>query len=244
MSFRSIRLYVKQKLAHKEIIELNDKASHYLNTVMRCETGDSIKCFNATDGEFVAKIENIDKKRTIIKIEEQVRKPSEEGDVWLLFAPLKKDKTDFVIEKAVELGVSKIVPVITARTNSTKVKIERFEAQAIEASEQCERLSVPEIKETVFLKKIIKEWDTTRILFFMDERRQGETAAKAFESLSRKKAALLIGPEGGFDEDERILLEKQPFVKNISLGPRILRAETAAIASLAIWQAVAGDWRK
>ena len=242
MSYRSIRLFVKQKLALEELVILNEKTSHYLNTVMRCASSDIIKCFNATDGEFYAEIQGIDKKQAVIKIREQIRQPKEEKDIWLLFAPLKKDKTDFVIEKAVELGVSKIIPIITTRTNNTNVKIERFEAQAVEAAEQCERLSVPEIGETVALKKLLKEWDKSRLLFFMDERRKGKKVDEAFVLSKGKKVALIIGPEGGFDEEERELLEKQPFVINVSLGPRILRAETAVAAALAVWQAVAGDW--
>jgi len=244
MSYRSIRLFINQKLVVGNTATLSEKMSHYLNAVMRCTTADVIKCFNASDGEFFAEIQNIDKKQTTIKVQKQIRKPIKEKDIWLLFAPLKKDKTDFVIEKAVELGASKIVPVITARTNSAKVKIERFELQAIEAAEQCERMSVPEIGKTSNLNKLLKEWDASRLLFFMDERRKGKTAEEAFISSRGKKTALLIGPEGGFNEEEKELLNKQPFVINVSLGPRILRAETAATAALAVWQAIAGDWRK
>ena len=242
-SSRNIRLFVYQTLFSGGRIVLEEKASHYLNTVMRCAVGESIKCFNAADGEFWAEIKEIDKKRTVIEIKEQQRLPVAEPDIWLIFAPLKKDKTDFVIEKAVELGVAKIIPVMTARTNNARIKIERFESQATEAAEQCGRLSVPDIEKQITLKELIKKWDVSRTLFFMDERRQGVPAVEVFKN-SSQKVALLIGPEGGFDEEEKNLLDKYSFVKNVSLGPRILRAETAATAALSVWQAVAGDWRK
>ena len=240
---RNIRLFVQQKLFSGESIVLEEKASHYLHTVMRCVAGESIKCFNAADGEFLAQIKEIDKKRAVVEMRDQQRKPVAEPDIWLLFAPLKKDKTDFVIEKAVELGVAKVIPVVTSRTNNARVKIERFEAQATEAAEQCGRLSVPSIAQQITLKELVKNWDMSRTLFFMDERRQGEPAVEVFKN-SSQKAALLIGPEGGFDEEEKKLLDKCSFVKNVSLGPRILRAETAATSALSVWQAVAGDWRK
>lgn len=241
---RNIRLYVDQRLSMEEKIVLSEKVSHYLTNVMRCRVGEILKCFNAKNGEFACIIEEIDKKRTVVKVSECLCLPRAETDIWLIFAPLKKDKTDFVIEKAVELGVSKIVPVITRYTNTEKVKIERFEAQAIEAAEQCGRLSVPEIAEPVVLNKLLSQWDNERVLFFMDERRQGEDLMQAITENTSQKVAVLIGPEGGFCETEVQKLMQQSYIKNINLGPRILRAETAALASLAVWQAIAGDWSK
>ena len=146
-------------------------------------------------------------------------------------------------EKAVELGVTKIIPVLTSRTNADKVKTERFAAQAVEAAEQCGRLSVPEIAEPIELNNLLRSWENDRQLFFMDERRSGADALTAFSHFAGKPAALLVGPEGGFSDDETAVLNRHPCVKDISLGPRILRAETAATAALAVWQAVAGDWR-
>ena len=239
-----IRLFVNEKLLSGKEINLSDKDSHYLINVMRCMQGDNIRCFNASDGEFLAQITAGNKKKSIVKLLKQIRYPEEEKDIWLLFAPLKKDKTDFVVEKAVELGVSRIVPVLTKYTNTDKVKIERFEAQAKEAAEQCERLSVPEISNMVELKKLLDEWNKDRVLFFMDERKKGTSATEAFKSGKGRPTALLIGPEGGFAEEEAEMLTACDFVKNVSLGPRILRAETAAIAALAVWQATEGDWKK
>ena len=239
---RNIRLFVKNNLTEQKTISLPEAQSHYLINVMRCRQGDSVCCFDGISGEYKAEITVADKKGTILAIKEKKRDIGPEKDIWLLFAPLKKDKTDFVIEKAVELGVSKIIPVITARTNSERIKIERYEAQAIEAAEQSERLTVPEIEAAVSLEKLIKEWDKQRTLFFMDEHRQGNSAKQVFSLNQSEKTAVLIGPEGGFDAIETATLNKCSFVKNVSLGPRILRAETAAIASLAVWQAISGDW--
>ena len=242
-SIRNIRLHVDKKLSLNKEIDLTIAPSHYLCNVMRCRKDDTIKCFNSQDGEFLCRICKIDKKQTIICAYEQIRTPHPESDLWLLFAPLKKDKTDFVIEKAVELGVSRIIPVITACTNSDKVKLERFSMQAVEAAEQCERLSVPTICQPQKLDELLKNWDSSRKLFFMDERRQGQDAIKAFQRLNNKQAAVLIGPEGGFSDEEADILNNLKYVENINLGPRILRAETAVAASLAIYQACCGDWK-
>ncbi len=241
---RNIRLYVDNELSLNKELALATSSSHYLCNVMRCREGDSIKCFNSQDGEFLCRICKADKKQTIICAYEQTRTPQTESDLWLLFAPLKKDKTDFVIEKAVELGVSRIVPIITAYTNSDKVKLERFTMQAVEAAEQCERLSVPTICQPQKLNEILKNWDTSRELFFMDERRQGQGVVRVFQTTNCNKAAILIGPEGGFSDEEASMLNNLEYVKNINLGPRILRAETAVAASLAIYQACCGDWNK
>lgn len=241
---RHIRLFVSQQLLPEALIELSEKQSHYLANVMRCQNGEEVRCFNAEAGEFLCRIETADKKKTILKVEKNIRRPETEPDIWLLFAPLKKDKTDFVIEKSVELGVSKIVPVITCYTNAEKVKIERFSAQAVEASEQCGRLSVPEIAEPIHLEKLLKVWDNKRILFFLDERRHGKNAAEVFSAAKGLPAAILAGPEGGFNDTEAEMLNLCPFVKNLNLGPRILRAETAAVSALSVWQAAAGDWNK
>lgn len=238
-----IRLFMRQKLFSGGLLELSEKVSHYLCNVMRCQAEDVIGCFNAEDGEFLCRIRKADKKKTVVSVDEQTRLPAKEQDLWLLFAPLKKDKTDFVIEKAVELGVSRIIPVITEHTNTDKVRIERLAAQAVEAAEQCGRLSVPVIDVPVDMNSLLQNWDPTRQLFFMNERRSGKDAADAFSGCAGKKAALLIGPEGGFSLTEVLALTAKPFVSDIRLGPLILRAETAAVAALAVWQALAGDWR-
>ena len=240
---RNIRLWVDQKISAKVSIALKDEQSHYLTNVMRCNNNDTISCFNQNDGEYLAKIISANKSKTILEILQQTAKPHKEMDIWLMFAPLKKDRTDFVIEKAVELGVAKILPIITERTNSSHIKTERFVSQAIEASEQCGRLSVPNIAQPADLYQILNHWDENRILYFMDERRNGSCAEKVFRESGNKPCAILIGPEGGFSDKEAEFIHQITFVKNIQLGPRILRAETAAMASLAVWQAVSGDWQ-
>lgn len=240
----NIRLFVGQSLVSGNNIVFSEKVSHYLCNVMRCRKSDMIKCFNPQNGEFACRLTEVGKKNTSALVLEQLRRPEAESNLWLLFAPLKKDKTDFVIEKAVELGAAKIIPVITRHTNSEKVKTERLQAQAVEAAEQCGRLSVPEIMPATDLKNILDNWNPDRILFFADERRQGRDALRLFADTAEKPAAVLIGPEGGFSDEESNRLNQCAFVRNTALGPRILRAETAALAALALWQAAAGDWKE
>ena len=239
---RRIRLYIEKDIKVGDCCELSQEQSHYLCNVMRCKEGDFIHCFNERCGEFLSKIIKIDKKHSAIEPQEQIKSCEKISDLWLLFAPLKKDKTDFVIEKATELGVSKIIPVITQYTNCDKVKTERFINQAIEASEQCERLSVPCIENAVKLKDILTAWDNKRTLFFMNERRGSMPIIDAFNKNNFGPAAILIGPEGGFSDEESKFIESHSFVKSVIMGSRILRAETAVVSSLAIWQASVGDW--
>ena len=240
---KRIRLYVENTLKIADCCDLSSEQSHYLCNVMRCKEGDFINCFNELCGEFLSKIVKLNKKHCVIEPQKQIRNDEKTSDLWLLFAPLKKDKTDFVIEKATELGVSKIVPVITKYTNSGKVNTERFLAQAKEAAEQCERLSIPSVEKATSLKDILNNWDDKRIMFFMNERRGSLSLVEAFGKNANLPAAVLIGPEGGFSDEEAKLIEKYPFVKSVHIGTRILRAETAAVSSLAVWQACVGDWK-
>ncbi len=239
-----IRIYVANKLICGQEFTLSEDKSHYLCNVMRLPAGAFISCFNSQDGEFDSQIVNINKKQTIVLPVAQIRQPTQEPDVWLLFAPLKKDRMDFLIEKAVELGVSKLVPVITEYSITDKIRLERLQAQVIEASEQCERLSVPEVCPAVGLNAVIKEWDDSRCLFFMDERGAGASIKQAFAQNQSDSIAIIIGPEGGFASAEADMLYSKKYVIPVSLGPRILRAETAAVASVALWQAICGDWNQ
>ena len=238
-----VRLYVDAPLAEGSEIILQEKQAHYLCNVMKLETDDEILTFNNGQGEFLCALAIRGKKDVRLRIINQSRAYETCPDIWLLFAPVKKDQTDFIIQKATELGVAKIIPVITAHTIADKVKKERFIAQSIEAAEQCRRVDLPEISDAQPLEKILNSWDKERILYFMDETRQSLPATQAIMP-NAKKAAILIGPEGGFSEAELNTLRHLSFAKGATLGKRILRAETAVAAALSVWQSIAGDWSK
>ena len=239
-----LRLFVNQLIELNKRLTLDEKQTHYLANVMKAKTGDRVGVFDGKTGEYECKISEITRKSCSIEVVKKLKEFYQVPDVWLLFAPLKKDNTDFIIEKATELGARKIMPVITQRTISEKVKLERFVMQSIEASEQCGRLDLPEISDALKLEKVLKDWDKNRVLFFMDESRLGKNIIDVFEEkgLKGKSCAILVGPEGGFTEAEFAMLRKLDFVKPISLGKRILRAETAAITALSCFQATLGDF--
>lgn len=237
-----IRLFVDAALNSEEVVALNEEQSHYLSGVMRAKIADNILLFNGKDGEFDSQIINIGKKKLELKIGKKNKEFEACSDIWLLFAPLKKDCTDFVIEKATELGVGKIIPTITKHAISDKVKIERFRSQAIEASEQCRRLDIPKIDDAQRLSDLLKNWDKQRKLYFMDETGSGKPVAEVF-SQAQPPLAILIGPEGGFASEELDFLAKQDYTQPVSLGKLILRAETAAVAALSCWQAIVGNWK-
>lgn len=221
----------------------NDAQSHYLLNVLRLKIGDEIKVFDGQNGEYVGKIVSLSKKNCTVKILQKVRDMKYCPDLWLLFAPVKKDKTDFIIAGATELGVSKIIPTLTKRTITERIKTERYEAQVIEACEQCRRLDIPQISDPQSLEKILETWSQDRILYFMDETGNGGDIQTVFKNASTAKAAILVGPEGGFSDEELQLLRQKNFAKAVSLGERILRAETAVHAALSCWQAICGDWK-
>jgi len=235
-----IRLYVPFALFVGQEAFLSEEQSRYLAAVMRIKNNEEILLFNGKDGEFKAKA-ILNGKKVLARVVEQTRPFSRGADVWLLFAPIKKDRTDFVIEKATELGAAKILPVITRYTISDKTRTERFYAQAAEAAEQSRRLDVPEIAEACSLEKVLEHWDSERVLYFMDESGQGKPVLEAFAQSG--KAALLVGPEGGFAPEEFERLRQCPFARGVSLGSLILRAETAVAAALSCWQAASGAWK-
>lgn len=201
---------------------------------MRLEAGDTLRVFNGVDGEWRVRVGNVGKKQVSLLVQEQTRVQAAEPDCWLCFALLKRTKTDMVVEKATELGVSRILPVVTARTQGDHVNLGRLRSIAIEAAEQCERLAVPEIAAPVQLAALLREWPAGRRLFMADERREAAVARFA-----AGPAALLVGPEGGFTDAEVAAIGADQIVTRVSLGARILRAETAAIAGLALL--LAGD---
>lgn len=227
----AIRLFVEPPLAPGRTLNLAEAQSHYLAQVMRLAEGDTVKLFDGVHGEFQARIAKLARKAATLEILQRTRAPEREPDCWLCFALLKRQKTDLVVEKATELGASVIQPVLTARTQADHVNLERLRAIATEAAEQCERLVVPEIRAPLALPRLLADWPQRR-LYVADERRRA--AVLRPEPDAALPSALLIGPEGGFTDAELDGIGVSPLVTRVSLGRRILRAETAAIAGLAL----------
>jgi 16S rRNA (uracil1498-N3)-methyltransferase len=239
------RLFVDAPLAAGAAIALDAEPTHYLGTVMRAAPGEEVALFNGRDGEWRATIESLDRKRGRLIVGACLRPQAAEAlqDLWLLFAPVKKAATDMIVEKATELGVSAIRPVFTRFTNTGRVNVERLAANAREAAEQCERLSVPTIVPPTSLEEALAAFEPGRTLFALDETGGGAPITDVLATAGSHMTAFLVGPEGGFAKSELDLLRRSPFVTHINLGPRILRAETAAVAALTCWQALCGDWR-
>jgi 16S rRNA (uracil1498-N3)-methyltransferase len=241
---RAPRLYVDAALAPEAAVELAAGQAHHLRSVLRLAPGAAVAAFNAADGEWLCRIAEIGRNRARLRVEHRLRSVAPEPDLWLLLAPIKRARLDWLIEKATELGASALMPVWTKRTQVERVNLGRLRMHAIAAAEQCERLSVPELRSPEALEHVLATWSAGRRLVVCDEGGLGEPIAEALSRLSRGPAAILVGPEGGFAETELDHLGKLPFVTRIGLGPRVLRAETAAIAALAVFQAIAGDWRR
>jgi 16S rRNA (uracil1498-N3)-methyltransferase len=232
------RLFVRQPLTDGAQVDLDSRQANYLGNVMRLRQGDELLLFDGQSGEWLAQVAAADRKRMALTVERKTREPEGVPDLWLAFAPVKRTQTDWLVEKATELGAARLVPVITQRTIVDRVKLDRLEAIAIEAAEQCGRTRLPEIAGPMPLKQFLVGRDPKRTLYFADET-GGRPAAQAFRPGA---AAILTGPEGGFTGEERTSVRTAPNTVPISLGPRILRAETAALAALAAYMAVAGDW--
>lgn len=239
---KPIRLYVDAPLSVGGQALLDAPQAHYVSHVMRCREGDSALLFNGREGEWRAEFRHIGKRSAELQLVEQTRKQTLAPDVWLVFAPIKHGRIDFLAEKATELGASALVPVITAHTIVSRVNTERLRANAVEAAEQSERLSVPEVREPVRLDALLGAWPSERLLFVCDERGGGKPITQAAAEAKGTPAALLIGPEGGFSAAEFEILERLPYIRRVGLGPRVLRADTAALAALACLQAARGDW--
>ena len=233
------RLFVRQPLGEGAPVELDAGQANYLGNVMRLGPGAELLVFDGRSGEWLARVAEASKKRMTLTVERQTREAEEIPDVWLAFAPVKRAQTDWLVEKATELGAARLVPVMTQRTVAERVRLERLEAIAIEAAEQCGRTRLPEIAEPVALARLLDERDPARTLYFADETGGAPVAA----ALKPGAAMILIGPEGGFTDQERAAVRTAPGAVAISLGPRILRAETAALAALSAYMALAGDWR-
>jgi 16S rRNA (uracil1498-N3)-methyltransferase len=240
------RLYVTEALSGAETLVLSQPHSHYLANVMRARLGDKVALFNGCDGEWACEISTLQKRAVTLTVVKRIKEQTLEPDLMLAFAPIKKARLDFMAQKATELGVGHIQPVITRRTNVDRVKTDRLLANALEAAEQCERLTVPTVSEPVKLENLLKNWPAERMIMFCDEDLSGQSAHKTLSALTnaQKKQpwAILIGPEGGFDDSERLMIKNMPQTVVVSLGPRVLRADTAAMAAISIWQSAIGDW--
>jgi 16S rRNA (uracil1498-N3)-methyltransferase len=242
---RAPRLHLIAGLAAGSEIELEPARAHYLRSVLRLDAGAAIAGFNATDGEWLCRVAEFGKHGARLTVEAQLREPEPEAetDLWLIFALIKRAPLDWLVEKATELGVAAFLPVWTARTQVERVNLDRWRAHAVEAAEQSERLSVPELRAPERLDRLLTVWPDGRRLIVCDESGAGEPISDAAARLPPGPVALLVGPEGGFEETELDALGKLSFVTRVGLGPRVLRAETAALAAVAVFQAIAGGWR-
>lgn len=236
-----VRLYVDQPLGAGQAVALGADAANYLFNVMRLGRGAVLALFNGRDGEWLAEVAEAGKRQGIALCQTQTAPQVMPPDLWLLFTPVKKDRTAFIVEKAVELGVGRLLPVATRHMNSERLRAEKHRAHAVEAAEQCGATFVPEVEELQPLDRVLAGWPDGRALYWADETLA--RAAKSPPTIAAGPAAILIGPEGGFSQDEQARLRALPFVRPLSLGPRILRAETAALAAVVLWQSAVGDWR-
>lgn len=255
-----IRLYVDQPLGMGQAVAVGPEQANYLFAVMRLAVGAMVLVFNGRDGEWLARVADAGKRRGALVCEAQTRALQRPPDLWLMFAPVRKERTHFIVEKAVELGVARLVPVTTRYTQSERWRHDKHLAHVVEAAEQCGATFVPDLAEVQPLAQVLKDWPEGRALIWADEALAGQSGAEGSSALTgvigatkesssaltgviAGPSAILVGPEGGFSDAEKALLRGLPFVRPISLGPRILRAETAAVAALVLWQATAGDWR-
>ena len=238
----SIRLFCEVTLTVGEKINLETEQSHYLKNVMRCKINEKILVFDNYTGEYTAEIVNIHKRSIDIEILEKTKPRCIPGDVWLIFCPLKKTRTDFLIEKSTELGLRKFLPTFSDKTQTKTVSLDRCKKNIIEAVEQCGGTFIPEILPIVSLARVIDELPEDRKLIFCDETLENRNISECLLLEKPEKIALLVGPEGGFSHMERNLLKTKKNVLPVSLGNRILRAETAAVAALTMWHGMVGDW--
>lgn len=235
-----IRLYVEQALGVGQSIPLERDQAHYLFGVMRLSAGAYVALFNGRDGEYLARVVEAGKRGGVLECESQSRPLQLPPDLWLCFAPIKKARTDFIVEKAAEMGAARILPIQTEFTNSERIRRDRLQAHAVEAAEQCGGTYVPEVSELQKLDRLLADWPKDRNIMFCDENLAG--AEKVLGEAGGEKWAILVGPEGGFSDAERKRLHAHPKAYPVSLGPRILRADTAVVAALTVWQSHLGDW--
>ena len=241
-NYKMQRLFVPQDLAAGLAFDAGPEQSHYLSNVLRMAEGAELLVFNGRDGEWLVRVATKSKKAMRLEAVELTRPQPLEPDLVYCFAPLKVGRLDYLVQKAVEMGAGVLQPVITQHTQVAKIGIERLQANVVEAAEQCGILAVPEVREAQKFSALLAGWDKERRLIFCDENSSTNNPLPALQNIREKKLGLLVGPEGGFSDDERRQLRTVPFVTAIPLGPRILRADTAAVAALAVIQATVGDW--
>ncbi|HTG39469.1 16S rRNA (uracil(1498)-N(3))-methyltransferase [Sphingomonas sp.] len=234
------RLFVEAPLSAGLILPLDGGQAHYLAGVMRMKSGDPVLLFDDRTGEWLAEAREVRKRDLVLEVMARMRAREPAPDLWLCAAPIKKGRVDWVAEKACELGVDRLVPVLTRRTIVERLNLDRLRAHMVEAAEQCGRTALPSLADPVKLPALLADWPQGRALFFADE--TGGVPAAAAMAARPGPAAILIGPEGGFAPDERAAIRACPPAVGIALGPRILRAETAAAAAVSVWMAAAGDW--
>ena len=241
-NYRMQRLFVGDALAQGQAIEASKEHFHYLSNVLRMADGDAVLLFNGRDGEWQATLSLPTRKRLLLTPVEQTRPQPAPSDLHYLFAPLKVGRLDYLVQKAVEMGAGVLQPVMTQHVQGKITSIERLEANAVEAAEQCGILAIPTVAAPRKLDELLANWPRERRIIFCDEGHGSQNPLPALQAIEERKLALLVGPEGGFSDEERAALRSLDFVTAIPLGPRILRADTAAVAAMAVIQAAIGDW--
>ncbi|MFH1794213.1 MAG: 16S rRNA (uracil(1498)-N(3))-methyltransferase [Pseudomonadota bacterium] len=242
-NYRMQRLFLPHPMQANGEVEPDPQQTHYLINVLRMQPGTQLLVFNGIDGEWLASLAEVTRKKVRLTLMTQVRPQPAQSDLVYCFAPLKQGRLDYLVQKAVEMGAGVLQPVLTQHTQMSNIGIDRIRANVIEAAEQCGILAIPEVREVVKLDRLIWEWEPGRRLIFCDEGAETNNPVPALQGIAEQKLGLLIGPEGGFSEEERQQLRALPYVTPIPLGPRILRADTAAVAAMAVIQATIGDWR-
>ncbi|MFD1199820.1 16S rRNA (uracil(1498)-N(3))-methyltransferase [Brucella gallinifaecis] len=242
-NYKMQRIYIEADLADGKTVEAPSQIAHYLTHVLRLKGGDEVLAFNGRNGEWKVRLRPEGKKRLFLEMIEQTRPQPAPCDLIYCFAPLKQGRLDYMVQKAVEMGAGVLQPVVTQHTQVTRLGTDRIRANAIEAAEQCGVLAIPECRDAIRFDRFLEQWDPSRRLIFCDEGHERDNPLSILNSFEPGAYAVLIGPEGGFSESERQQLHDLPFVTAIPLGPRILRADTAAVAALTLVQAVLGDWK-
>jgi len=241
-NYRMQRLFLPHDLIQDAVVEPDPQQSHYLSHVLRLKPTAKLLVFNGRDGEWLAEVATVEKKKVLLTLLAQVRPQPPHSDLLYCFAPLKAGRLDYLVQKAVEMGAGVLQPVITQHTQMSTVGTDRLRANAVEAAEQCGILAIPRVEDAIKLDRLLWLWEPGRRLIFCDEGADTNNPIPALSAVAERKLGLLVGPEGGFSEEERQQLRALPYVTPIPLGPRILRADTAAVAALAVIQATIGDW--